>query len=314
MSKWTDKTVVVTGGASGIGLSIAQVFAGAGAQIVIADLDQGRIDDALELLRDSQARAMGIETDVSDFTSVSALAERTVAEWGVPDVVVNNAGVDEISTEPVWNTSIETWRWIYGVNVFGVVHGIAAFVPLMLKEGRPAHFVTTASDLGLMSDTDSAVYASSKHAVIRIMEGLHLQLRAIEAPVSATVLCPGLTSTNLLQSETYRPPRWLEGTGERSEAIAAAALEEFGQFPAVDEATPESVAERLMAALEDQSFYCITAPGVDTAVEARFENILSRRNPELYPIGVYCGLCTRIRPEDCATCRPSGQPAASASG
>src|SRR5262249_38930983 len=159
------------------------------------------------------------------------------------------------------------------------VHGIAAFVPLMLKEGRPSHFVTTASDLGLMSDTDSAVYASSKHAVVRIMEGLHLQLRAIDAPVSATLLCPGLTRTNLLKSETYRPPRWLEGTGEGTEANAAAALEAFAQLPTVDEASPESVTEQLMEALEDEAFYCITAPGVDTAIETRFENILDRRNP-----------------------------------
>jgi NAD(P)-dependent dehydrogenase (short-subunit alcohol dehydrogenase family) len=159
---------------------------------------------------------------------------------------------------------IETWRWIYEVNVFGTVHCILAFLPAMMESQRPGRIVATASELGLMSDTDGATYASTKHAVVRIMEGLHLQLLEARSLVRATLLCPGVTSTNLLLSERHRPARWRE-PGRNSEP-AAEERDAVGDLKPVflpGSAPPERVASALLEALDQDLFYSVTAPEVD---------------------------------------------------
>lgn len=274
--------------------------------VVLADIDAAGLESAANDVRSASERretVLAVQCDVTDPNSVKRLAQQVDARCGVPHVVVANAGVVDVMGRRIWETPIETWRWIYEVNVFGTVHCILAFLPSMMESQRPAHLVATASELGLMSDTDGAAYASTKHAVVRIMEGLHLQLLAARSLVRATLLCPGLTATNLLRSEQHRPARWSE-PGRSSEA----AVDQHGvagglkAVSTAESAPPERVAAALIEALEEDIFYCVTAPEVDSAVKRRMDDILTRRNPRLHPAGVYCGLCGRTRPAACDTC------------
>ncbi len=198
LNELRGKTAVVTGGASGVGKGIAQCLIAAGMQVFIADIE------AQELGRTAaQIGATGIHTDVSDFQSVQSLAERVRAQAGAVHVICNNAGVGALGR--ISDLSLEDWRWMRDVNLWGVIHGVHAFLPLLRANADGGHIVNTASIGGLVTMPGLGAYAASKYAVVALSETLAQELAAEGARIGVTVLCPGPTRTNIKASTRNRP-------------------------------------------------------------------------------------------------------------
>ena len=204
MQDLTGKVAVVTGAASGIGLALARHFAREGLQLVLADIEAAPLARALAQLQAEGATAIAVPTDVSQPAAVDALADAAYARFGAVHLLCNNAGVASPGImAPGWLASVAEWQWILDVNLMGVVHGVKAFVPRMLAGGHEGHVVNTASVAGLM--TASNPYHVSKHGVTCLTEGLYKDFRRMGARLSASVLCPGLIRTGILQAERNRP-------------------------------------------------------------------------------------------------------------
>ena len=289
---------VVTGGASGIGRAIVRRMADLGATVIAADIQ----DDALETMRrelaDEGLAVLHAQLDVRDEFAVEAFAEEVFERHGSVDVMVSNAGVADISRVRPWETPPSRWRWIYDVNLFGLANCLHSFARRMLDQESPSAFVATASELGLLTDLDSVIYGSSKHAVIRVMEGLHLHLEDIGSSMRATVLCPGLTATNIAFSDRNNPDPTDRSLVDPS--VVSAVADSIAAS-----ADPSDVAYALTDAIAEGRFYCITAPGIETAIRQRMTDQIEGRNPTLRPAGVYCGICAEVR-ADCERCRTSG--------
>ena len=214
MQDFEGKVAVVTGAASGIGRGLAQRFAEEGMRVVLADVEAGALDAAVAELRDAGHEVRGEQVDVSSQPSVEALAQAAFAAWGGVHVVCNNAGVAAVNDwgslhpeggVPMWDLTLDDWRWTYGVNFWGVVHGIRAFTPLLLEQGEPAHIVNTGSVQSFQGGTSLVAYSSTKFAVGRITEALQMQLSELGSPVRAHLLCPGGVATRSYLAERNRP-------------------------------------------------------------------------------------------------------------
>ena len=282
MEDLEGKVAVVTGGASGIGRAVATELAGAGMHIVIADIQQDALDATVAGLAEAGHRAIGVRTDVSDGASVEALAEAAVAEFGAVHLVHNNAGVGVGG--PILTHTERDWQWVLGVNLWGVIHGIRVFVPLMLEQGGPAHVVNTASMAGLISVPYLGAYNVSKHGVVTLSETLHRDLRLAGADIGVSVLCPGLVMTNIFESQRNRPEELSDdgGTGGLSALLDGAgdsgaaedALGSFGQI-----LSPDDVGAAVVDAVRRDRFYILTHPESAELVRTRSDDILEARHP-----------------------------------
>jgi NAD(P)-dependent dehydrogenase (short-subunit alcohol dehydrogenase family) len=226
MKDLDGKTAVITGGASGIGLALARAFAHEGMKLVIADVEEQALQAATDALRDGGAEAIGVVTDVSKAESVEGLAARTYAEFGACNLLCNNAGVGAPSAK-VWETTVNDWRWVHGVNVMGVVHGILAFVPRMIESGEAGHVVNTSSGDGGISPMPAAsVYAASKAGVSCITECLAAQLESEATALRASIFYPsgGLLRTGLWTADRNRPA---ELAREKPRATKAMTVEDL---------------------------------------------------------------------------------------
>lgn len=192
MDRVEGRVAVVTGAAGGIGLGMAQAFAEAGMKVVLADIDAERLEGAATTL--GPADVLAVPTDVSDPDAVGRLAARAVATFGAVHVVCNNAGVSVMGY--AWETSLEDWHWLMGVNLWGVVHGIRTFLPILVEQDE-AHVVSTASMGGMLTSPGIAPYAASKAAVIAMSKSVRAET-AIRAPhVGVSVVCPGEIATEM---------------------------------------------------------------------------------------------------------------------
>jgi NAD(P)-dependent dehydrogenase (short-subunit alcohol dehydrogenase family) len=206
MDDFAGKVAVVTGGASGIGRSIVKELLASGAKVVVADVEQKALDKLLAEL-DGAGEIMGVVTDVSDGDSVAALADKVYGEHGACHLLFNNAGVAAPSAN-VWETTVNDWKWVHGVNVLGVIHGIQAFVPRMIAGEEEGHIINTSSgDGGISPLPYQSVYASSKAAVSCISECLSAQLQSEGTNLSASVFYPsgGLLDTGIWTTDRNRP-------------------------------------------------------------------------------------------------------------
>lgn len=206
MQDFNGKIAVVTGGASGIGMALARALFGAGAKVVIGDVEQAALDKAVLELQ-TRGEVSGVVTDVASAESVQALAEQVYERYGACHLLFNNAGVAAPSAN-VWETTVNDWKWVHGVNVMGVVHGLQAFVPRMIAGGEAGHIINTSSgDGGISPLPYQSVYASSKAAVSTITECLGAQLQSEGTKLGASLFYPsgGVLATGIWTTDRNRP-------------------------------------------------------------------------------------------------------------
>jgi NAD(P)-dependent dehydrogenase (short-subunit alcohol dehydrogenase family) len=268
MREFGGKTAFITGGASGIGLALAQAFAKEGMKVMLADVETGALEQAVAGLRDAGADVRGIHCDVADAGSVERAAQATFDAFGHVHVLCNNAGV--AAAGGIDNISVENWRWVIDVNLMGVLHGLASFLPHIRKHGEGGHIVNTASMAGMSGGLGFSPYTASKFAVVAMSEGLSMQLKPYGIGVS--VLCPHFVRTAIGQSGRNRPERYgptapLDPAGPAAVMIAELArLIEAG-------IEPQDVAARVLAAIRDDEFYVFTHPNMRDLVDRRFAAI-----------------------------------------
>src|SRR5262244_1973281 len=202
MDSLKDKVAVVTGGASGIGQALCRAFAQAGARVVVADLDDAGMRNTVRAVQDTGRDAIAVRTDVTRLADVHALADRAFSQWGAVHVLCNNAGVTVHGG--LESATHHDWQWVMGVNLWGVIHGIEAFVPRMIAQRQPGHVVNTASMAGLIASQGLGIYNTTKYAVVGLSETLQKDLRPYNIGVS--VLCPMGVATAIGKSERNRPP------------------------------------------------------------------------------------------------------------
>ncbi|MDE3076299.1 MAG: SDR family NAD(P)-dependent oxidoreductase [Chloroflexota bacterium] len=278
MREFSGRVAVITGAGSGMGRAFAERFAQEGMKVVLADVEQGALDAAVQALRSRQHEVTGVLTDVSKLESVEALAARAVETYGKVNLVCNNAGVDGYLDGPIWEATTKDWQWTFGVNFWGAVHGVRTFLPLLLGQDEEGYVVNTASATGLVLANN--MYGITKHAVLALSEVIYAQLRQQKAKVGISVLCPGVVNTRLFEGSRNRPA---ELRNERESEGAAAGEEMRRQMRArLAEAIPPSeVAEILVKAIRDEQFYVTTDDKWDEGIRVRGENILKRANPNL---------------------------------
>jgi len=270
------KTAVVTGAASGIGRAVAVALAAEGVRVVVADIEQPPLDETVAAITAAGGTAVGVMCDVSSWESVEALRDRCDAEFGPADIVMNNAGVAGGGT--MGALELSAWEWTLGVNLWGVIHGVKAFLPAMIERGS-GHIVNTASIAGHLTSTGMGAYNTSKHAVSGFTETLQQEMVEGQTGVGVTCLCPGFVATNIVSSERNRPERFREGGPDLE---LRSALSEAGS--AIVEAyaaqlKPEVVAEQVIRAIREEQFWLFTDDLADELIRSRHSDIETRRTP-----------------------------------
>jgi NAD(P)-dependent dehydrogenase (short-subunit alcohol dehydrogenase family) len=277
MQELQGKVAVVTGGASGIGRAVADAAAAAGMKVVLADIEEAALKEAEATLAATGAEVLSVATDVSVAASVDDLRDKALARFGAVHLVHNNAGV--AVGGPLWTVTEADWEWVLGVNLWGVIHGIRAFVPVLLEQGE-GHVVNTASLAGLTSPGLLGPYNVTKHAVVTMSETLYRDLRAFASPVGVSVLCPGFVQTRIAESERNRPdwaPAAQRPEGAELQGVVSTLV--AGGIQATD------VAEQVLEAVRHNRFYILTHDETQAMVEIRLRDILDDRNPSSAPIG-----------------------------
>jgi NAD(P)-dependent dehydrogenase (short-subunit alcohol dehydrogenase family) len=264
MQDLKGKVAFITGGASGIGLSMARAFGRAGMSVMIADIEAQSLQMAVEELRAAQVRAEGVVADVTRRDSLRAAALETIARFGKVHVVCNNAGVGAGGV--IGQVPERDWNWVIDVNLLGVVHGVEIFTPLIASHGEGGHFVNTASMAGLLSPPGMEPYCATKYAVLGMSEGWAQQL----APqgIGMSVLCPGFVKTRIHESRRNRTDAY--GPDERAAPPADAP-----PSPVLSGIDVGPVGERVVEAVQANELYVFTHPEFRGVVEARFERILA---------------------------------------
>ncbi|WP_327663995.1 MULTISPECIES: SDR family NAD(P)-dependent oxidoreductase [unclassified Streptomyces] len=279
------QVAVVTGAASGIGLAMARRFAADGLKVVLADVEKGALESAAEDLRREGATVHARVVDVGEREQVMDLAADTYATFGACHVLCNNAGVGSGAEGRMWQHEPNDWKWAFNVNVWGVFHGIQAFVPRMIEGGEPGHIVNTSSgDGGIAPLPTASVYAVTKAAVVTMTESLYAHLKAEHARVGASVLFPGphMLRTGLWESHRNRPDRFAKErprkTPYRSLGQWEAAMKEAGnevEFTPVEEVA-DFVAEGIAA---DRFWLLPESEHSDKQIRGRSQSMLDRANP-----------------------------------
>lgn len=276
MKDFTGKVAVITGAGSGFGREFARIGARLGMKLALADVNADALEASAAALRAQGADVLARRCDVSQGDQVQALADAALARFGAIHLVFNNAGVAGTGGF-IWENSEADWHWTLGVNLWGVVHGIRVFVPILLAQDCDCHVVNTASVAGLISPQMMGVYNVSKHAVVAASETLYQDLRLAQARVGVSVLCPAFVPTGIFDSHRNRPEA-LRNTAPPTESQKAAQRQgeqavRSGKLSAAD------VAERTFDAVRENRFYVLTHPRILQSVELRMQDILAQRNP-----------------------------------
>ena len=286
MEQLAGKVAVVTGGASGIGRALGERFAVEGMHVVLADVEAPVLDATVAELRDRGLDVMGVATDVADLDSVVALRDAALEAHGAVHVLCNNAGVGAGAEGRMWEHEVNDWRWALGVNVWGVIHGIKAFVPGMVERGEPGHVVNTSSGNGGIAPLASTpIYALTKSAVVTLTESLYAQLQGVDGGrIGTSVLFPGphMLRTGLFESWRNRPPELANATPRRTPPTTMASFEKRMADAGVDlQYTPvEEVADRVVDAVRHDTFWILPASErTDTTIDARAASMRARTNP-----------------------------------
>ncbi|MFZ6678038.1 SDR family oxidoreductase [Undibacterium sp. Ji83W] len=279
MKVFKDRVAVITGGASGFGREFAIIGARLGMKLVLADVQQDALDKTKAELEAQGAQVLAMRCDVRHAEEVQALADATMEKFGAVHLVFNNAGVG--SGGLIWENTQADWDWVIGVNLWGVIHGVRIFTNLMLECAKKdpqfeGHIVNTASMAGLLNAPTMGVYNVSKHAVVSLSESLYQDLKLVEAPIGASVLCPYFVPTGISQSHRNRPED-VPGSAPTASQRAAQAMSDKAVNSG--KVTAEEVAENTFKAIADEQFYIFSHPGALGNVQERMEDIVLQRNP-----------------------------------
>jgi NAD(P)-dependent dehydrogenase (short-subunit alcohol dehydrogenase family) len=280
MKNLQDKVAVITGGASGFGREFANIGARDGMKLVLADVQQDALDKAVAELEAQGAQVLAMRCDVRKAGEVQALADATMNKFGAVHLVFNNAGVGAGGL--IWENTQADWEWVLGVNLWGVINGVRIFTPLMLEcakndAGYEGHIVNTASMAGLLNAPNMGIYNVSKHAVVSLTETLYHDLKLIDAPIGASVLCPYFVPTGISHSERNRPGELKSDATMTASQRAAQAVSE--KAVSSGKVTAAQVAERTFNAIRDSGFYIYSHPHALGNVQTRMEDIILQRNP-----------------------------------
>ena len=273
------KTAVLTGAGSGFGLECARIGARLGMKLVLVDVQQDALDAAAAEMRAAGSEVLARKVDVSDTAQMELLAAEVQQRFGAPHLVFNNAGVGAGGL--VWENSVTDWQWVLGVNVWGVVHGVRLFTPMMLAAAKadPAwrgHIVNTASMAGLLAAPNMGIYNVSKHAVVALSETLYQDLSLVTDQVTASVLCPYFVPTGISQSHRNRPQDAAVDKPTKSQLIGQAMSDKAVGSGKV---TAAEVAQKVFDAAAQGQFYIYSHPKALASVQTRMEDVVMGRNP-----------------------------------
>ncbi len=274
MKELNGKVAVVTGGGSGIGRALAHAFAAQGMKVVLADVNEVAMRAVEAELAEGGTEVLPVLCDTSLEAEVHALAQATLDRFGAAHVLCNNAGVAG-KADP-WSGPMSSWEWVVGINLYGVVHGIRAFLPIMQDQGE-GHIVNTASMAGLIAFPGAAAYNATKTAVVALTEGLFLEMRATGSHVGVSVLCPGFVKTNLVAGQQWQdrlgpePTAPVNEIGQRIETLLTQGVEN-----GVD---PAGIAAEVVDAIRTDRFWILTHPEMRQAPVERMRRAAAQENP-----------------------------------
>jgi len=275
MKDFAGKVAVITGAASGFGREFARIGAQLGMKLALADIQADALAATVDELRAQGALAFGEAVDVSRAADVERLAQRTLDAYGAVHLVFNNAGV--AAGGLVWEQTVKDWEWVLGVNLWGVIHGVRSFVPIMLAQGDECHVVNTASVAGLLSPQLMGVYNVSKHGVVTLTETLYQDLRVTGARIGVSLLCPAFVPTGIAQSHRHRPASLRDEAAPTASMAAAQRASE--KAVSSGRISAEEVARMTFDAIRENRFYVITHPKILASVELRLQDVIAQRNP-----------------------------------
>jgi NAD(P)-dependent dehydrogenase (short-subunit alcohol dehydrogenase family) len=281
MNDYKGKVAVITGGASGFGLEFARVGAARGMKLVLADVQQDALDSARAELEAAGAEVLAMRCDVRTAEAVQALADATMARFGAVHLLFNNAGVGAGGL--IWENTEADWEWVLGVNLWGVIHGMRIFTPLMLACAQKdpsyqGHIVNTASMAGLLNAPTMGIYNVSKHAVVSLSESLYQDLKLVDAPIGASVLCPYFVPTGISHSHRNRPED-VQNTPAPPTASQRAAQAMSEKAVSSGKVSAADVAGMTFEAIDAGQFYIYSHPQALANVQQRMEEIVTIRNP-----------------------------------
>ncbi|CAN5493198.1 SDR family NAD(P)-dependent oxidoreductase [soil metagenome] len=279
ITNFKGKTAVLTGAGSGFGLECARIGAKLGMKLVLVDVQQDALEQASAELTAAGAEVQAFRLDVSNAGQMQAMSQTVFERFGAPHFVFNNAGVG--SGGLIWENTVKDWEWVLGVNLWGVIHGVRLFTPMMLAAaakdpGWQGHIVNTASMAGLLTPPNMGVYNVSKHAVVSFSETLYQDLRLVTGQIGASVLCPYFVPTGISQSQRNRPAGLDAEKPTRSQLIGQAMTDKAVVSGKV---TAAEVAQKVFDAMAADQFYIFSHPKALGNVQSRMECILRQVNP-----------------------------------
>ena len=272
MDDLRGRVAVVTGAASGLGRAMAERFAAEGMRVVVSDID-ATVDDVAGTLADAGHEVHAVVADVSDSGAVERLADESFTRFGAVHVLCNNAGV--VKSARAWALTLDDWRWVLGVDLWSVIHGIRAFVPRMLAQGGPGHVVNTASMTGLLPMPRLAAYSTAKSGVVALSESLQHDFDAEGADIDVSVFCPGFVATRITESARNRPAslgETAESSGPRTVSGVQATL------------TAEEAAAQVLDAVRTRRFWVLTHADYRPVIQERAAGIGTDARPTLPPV------------------------------
>ena len=282
MKDFKNKVAVITGAASGIGLGLAKFSVQKEMRVVLADVEAEALAEVEAELRAGGADVKAIVTDVAKKEDVKALAQHTIDVYEGVDLLINNAGVAAGSS--LWESTSNDSQWVIGVNLWGVIHCIREFVPIMLAQNTAGHIVNTSSIAGLTTYHPSALYHLTKHGIVALSEQLHHDLAIRGANIKVSVLCPGFVNTKIMDAERNRPEVYQNDLSATKQDQRLDELEDIFRQMIAAGMPPLTVAERVFEAIVDEKFFIFTQPELKPLIQTRLEDILEDRNPVLPPL------------------------------
>lgn len=276
MKDFVNKVAVVTGASNGIGFGIAEKCALMGMKVVLAGINMDNLKTAEAALAHTGAETLCVQVDVSKYDGIVRLAEKTIEKFGEVHLLVNNAGVFSLGS--VWESELEDWEWVIGVNLWGVIYGVHVFVPIMLAQNTECHIVNISSLAGLTSNHPSAAYQVSKHGVTALTENLYYSLIRKGAKVRASVVCPGDVKTHIIEADRNRPESSYGRKSKTSSPEEEEILEQVRE--SIEEGmTIQEVSNIIFDGIREEQLYVLTHPEWNSRVSQRIDNILNQRNP-----------------------------------